>query len=238
MDDDKDFLEELSRSYFTSPNYDEFVSNEDTMASSQPEISAEAASRQPELSVEAASCQPESSAVAASHQPKVRVQKRDCVACGDTKDPVDLSKAPCEHEYCGDCLTHLFQDAMDTEFLFPPQCCKHPIPFEENRHFLDAEVARKFPEKELEYSTSNRTYCHNPLCVSFIPQNRHEDSVAVCGECDARTCIACKRASHDGDCPDDAELQEVLRMAEAQGWQRCTNCRNLVELNRGCNHVM
>lgn len=80
--------------------------------------------------------------------------------------------------------------AMDTEFLFPPRCCEHPIPFEDNRHLLDAEVARKFPKKALEYSTPNRTYCHNPLCVGFIPQNQHEDSVAVCGEYDAHALSA------------------------------------------------
>ena len=49
----------------------------------------------------------------------------------------------------------------------------------------------------------------------------------------------CKRAAHPlgQDCPDDAELEAVLKMGERSGWRRCYKCRTLVELVQGCTHI-
>ncbi|KAK7753913.1 hypothetical protein SLS62_004011 [Diatrype stigma] len=180
---------------------------------------------------------PESSDWATSRQQEAGVQKRHCEACRDPKHSAELAKAPCGHEYCRGCLTHLFQDAMLDESLFPPRCCNQHIPLAQNRLFLDSEVAREYPKKALEFSTPNRTYCHNQHCASFIPQEQCLELVAACEACDARTCIACKGPAHGGDCPNDGQLQEVLRLAIEQGWQRCSNCWGMIELHTGCNHM-
>lgn len=49
--------------------------------------------------------------------------------------------------------------------------------------------------------------------------------------------MTCKGASHHGDCPNDESLHQVLQLAGQQLWQRCQNCRAMIELNVGCNHI-
>jgi hypothetical protein len=49
----------------------------------------------------------------------------------------------------------------------------------------------------------------------------------------------CRRVAHrpGQDCPDDWELDEVLRLGDRSGWRRCFKCRTLVELSQGCTHM-
>ncbi len=49
----------------------------------------------------------------------------------------------------------------------------------------------------------------------------------------------CKREAHriGQDCPADKDLEIVLEMGEKNGWRRCYNCRNLIELTHGCYHM-
>lgn len=49
----------------------------------------------------------------------------------------------------------------------------------------------------------------------------------------------CKRNAHPTgkDCPEDWELDQVLKMGDKAGWRRCYKCRNLVELVEGCTHM-
>lgn len=183
-------------------------------------------------------CQPESSVWAASRQTVRTRQKRACDACGEHKHFAELSRAPCQHEYCRECLSRLFRDAMVDESLFPPRCCKQPIPLDKSRLFLDADVVRQFRHKALELSTPNRTYCHNTRCGAFIPRGANcSDTIATCADCHRQTCTACKGASHAGDCPNDEQLQQAIQLAREQGWQRCQNCWSMVELETGCYHM-
>ena len=219
--DDLEFLEKLSCIYITGT--EGIDSDADTAH---------------DLNEQDMGLQAESSSWAASRAPQNK-PKRRCVACGDQKHFAEMAKAPCEHEYCRACLEHLFRDAMIDESFFPPRCCKQPIPLDKNQIFLVAEVARQFREKALEFSTPNRTYCHDPKCAAFIPPTNYDkaEAIATCDTCEGRTCMNCKKAQHGGDCPDDEELSQVLQLAREQGWQRCQNCWRLVELNTGCNHM-
>lgn len=180
---------------------------------------------------------PESSTWAASRRSAKARQKRTCIACGDRKHFARLAKAPCSHEYCRECFSRLFRDAMVDESLFPPRCCKQSIPLDKSRLFLNAEVVQQFRKKAIEFSTPNRTYCHRQQCAVFIPPNNCTGPTALCDECGHHTCTTCKGASHSGDCPNDGPLQQVIELAREQGWQRCQNCWGMVELNTGCNHM-
>ncbi|RYO75013.1 hypothetical protein DL766_007819 [Monosporascus sp. MC13-8B] len=237
--EEDDFLDKLSCIYVTGiedeADTDSGDDGEETAATSwkrRPESSAWAASRRPPPP-------------RGGSRPRQQ-QKRNCEACGDRKHFAELARAPCRHEYCRGCLGRLFENAMVDETLFPPRCCKQPIPLHQNLVFLDADVARRFRGKAVEFSTPNRTYCHDGRCRAFVPPSRYvhdaEDGGSVaatarCGECGARTCTACKGAAHRGDCPHDVQLQQVIRLAREQGWQRCRNCWGMVELNMGCNHM-
>ncbi|KAI0377895.1 hypothetical protein F5Y04DRAFT_167402 [Hypomontagnella monticulosa] len=180
--------------------------------------------------------QPESSAWGASRVRKEQ-KLRPCNACGDEKPSAELAQTPCRHRYCRECLAQIFQHASRDESLFPPRCCKQPIPLEENQVFLDANVIQEFRQKSVEFSTPRRTYCHNSRCGRFIPPANYANDTATCGGCGHRTCITCKGASHVGDCPNDEQLQQVIQLAGQQHWQRCQNCSAMVELNMGCNHI-
>ncbi|KAJ3579468.1 hypothetical protein NPX13_g1094 [Xylaria arbuscula] len=181
--------------------------------------------------------QPESSAWAASRQVGTARQKRSCEACGEQKHFAALSRAPCQHEYCRECLSQLFRNAIVDESLFPPRCCKQPIPLDKSQLFLDSNVVVQFRRKAVEFSTPNRTYCHNTSCAAFIPASNYSYTTATCNDCHEQTCNTCKSASHEGDCPNDQQLQQVIQLAREQGWQRCQNCWGMVELNTGCHHM-
>ncbi|KAK8028452.1 hypothetical protein PG991_005508 [Apiospora marii] len=175
----------------------------------------------------------ESSAWAASRPH----QTRECISCGDRRHFTNVSRAPCQHEYCRECLLRLFEESMRDETLFPPRCCKKPIPLEKNILFLPQAVVKAFHKKSLEFSTPNRTYCHRKECLGFIPPARYMNGIAHCHDCGAKTCINCKGASHSDDCPYDERLQQVITLARSQGWQRCKKCWTMVELRTGCYHI-
>ncbi|KAI1822268.1 hypothetical protein F4861DRAFT_515432 [Xylaria intraflava] len=180
--------------------------------------------------------QPESSSWAASRKPEIS-ERRPCAACGETRHFVDLAKAPCEHEYCSECLKNLFQNAMSDESLFPPRCCRQAIPIDPNRLFLGGDLVQQFKKKAVEFSTPNRTYCHQPACSAFIPPSAIKNGVARCPNCTAETCTTCKKVRHEGDCPADAELKRVLLIARQKKWQRCKSCSNMVESTGGCFQI-
>ncbi|KAI1266436.1 hypothetical protein F5Y18DRAFT_416309 [Xylariaceae sp. FL1019] len=181
--------------------------------------------------------QPESSSWAATRKSKRSSQRRKCLACCNIKHFTDLARVPCGHEYCRDCLQHLFRDAMTDESLFPPRCCRQSIPVETNRLFLPAGLIHQFKAKSVEFSTPNRTYCHRPTCSMFIPLQNIDEGVAQCGSCGERSCSTCKGAAHQGDCPFDQELHRVLQIARQERWQRCPKCYTMIQLEFGCFHM-
>ena len=164
--------------------------------------------------------------------------KRKCTACQEELVSFDLVAAPCAHEYCKDCVQHLFSAAVNDESLFPPKCCGQPITIASVGDFLTRDIRRSFEEKETEYATANRTYCHRSTCSKFIRSQHIANDVAVCPGCRAQTCTMCKAAVHRGrDCPKDEELQQVLKLAEQKSWQRCYRCRRVTEKSEGCNLI-
>ena len=184
--------------------------------------------------------EPEGSAWAAQRkkQQESGALNRQCEACRDAKKYFDLVQAPCRHEYCRDCVRDLFRASLTDESLFPPKCCRMPIPLKTVGIFLNGKLKVEFEEKKVEFGTPNRTYCSRPTCSVFIKSDNVVDDTAVCPDCLAQTCTICKAEAHAGmDCPDDTALQTILELAQANGWQRCYACRRMVELDIGCNHM-
>ncbi|KAK5164724.1 hypothetical protein LTR04_001645 [Oleoguttula sp. CCFEE 6159] len=158
-----------------------------------------------------------------------------CVVCQEGKEAIHV--APCQHEYCFECLEELFRTSMTDESLFPPRCCRQPIPLDTVATCLPAHLVATFETKKVEFETVNRTYCSSPTCSAFIPAQAIDGDVATCQGCSTRTCTICKGAAHSGDCPNDEALQQLLETATTAGWQRCQSCRRFIELNHGCNHI-
>jgi hypothetical protein len=171
---------------------------------------------------------------------KAAVPGRPCVACTEHHPASNLARSPCGHEYCRNCLKSLVTASFTDETLFPPKCCGQTIPIDTCRPFLTAETVGQFNAKKLEFDTPNRTYCHRQACSAFVPPQYVRGDIAYCvrDTCRARTCAVCKAASHVGsDCPENGATQDMLRMAAAEGWQRCYACARFVELETGCNHI-
>lgn len=179
----------------------------------------------------------ESSAWAVSRQ-KASTTDRHCTACDSTKPLFDVCQTPCGHFYCQECIETLFQLSASDETLFPPRCCRKNISLQSVRIYLSAAVIQTFEKKSVEFETSDRTYCSRPDCSSFIAAPNITGEQATCQDCGTQTCTICKNNVHHGDCPQDIATQQVLETGREHGWQRCYNCRRLVELDFGCNHMV
>ncbi|KAL2838628.1 IBR finger domain protein [Aspergillus pseudoustus] len=179
----------------------------------------------------------ESSAQATRRNGRSRPRDRQCVACREQADFVNVIRAPCQHEYCRPCLANLFELSMTDESLFPPRCCRQTINLTTARIFLKSDLVEQYEKKKVEFETPNRTYCYSLDCGAFINMSYINGDVATCHNCGHTTCTNCKRRAHTGDCPDDTALQQLLTTAQNNGWQRCFSCWRMVELDHGCNHM-
>jgi hypothetical protein len=182
----------------------------------------------------------ESTGPSTSKSTESAVNMRDghrCVACQEDKKFLEVARVRCGHEYCQDCLIALFEASMTDESLFPPRCCRQRFDIGQLRVFLKPDVVTRFREKAVEFTASNRVYCSRSTCLAFIPPSKIDGDHARCSSCNQGTCAICNLAWHSDDCPQDTALQALLETATENGWQRCTSCRRLVELDTGCNHM-
>lgn len=179
----------------------------------------------------------ESSARAESRHQRSAVVFRHCVACDSEKSLIDVFRTRCGHDYCQECLSTLFRLATTDEALFPPRCCRQVIPFQPVKLYLSSALVQTFEAKSIELKSSNRMYCSQPTCSSFISSDNIDGERATCRACGTHTCTICKNKAHNGDCPEDTAIQQTLETGQEQGWQRCYSCRRLVELDMGCNHI-
>ena len=167
----------------------------------------------------------------------------ECTSCFDdipNKKAVLLS---CRHRYCSACFSQLVGTAVRTETTFPPKCCLQEIPRKTMLAHLSSKDIAHFDEKALEYAVAvgNRYYCASPECAKWIDVRRARgfEGSLECPHCQFTVCTMCRGAAHatNEDCPNDFGLDATLQQAERAGWQRCYNCRAVVELNTGCRHI-
>ena len=160
-----------------------------------------------------------------------------CVACNMCEEENDMVHVPCGDYYCKHCTIQLFSLSMKDESLFPPRCCRQPIPLELVSIVLGAELQENFEHKAIEFFTADRTYCSQSTCGGFIPPISIKNEKATCPECGLITCTTCKNAEHEGDCPANPEHQALMELAAKEGYQKCYQCKRLVEISTGCNHM-
>jgi hypothetical protein len=165
-------------------------------------------------------------------------EEHQCEVCFTNFRAANLVSLPCGMRYCKQDLQGLFVRATTDETLYPPRCCGESIPLQLIQPELSVDELQAFREAEVEFTTTNRTYCSNVRCGKFVPPVDITDGRAACKSCDMDTCTLCKHEYHlGGDCPDDPSILETLALADEQGWQRCYSCRAMVELEYGCNHM-
>jgi hypothetical protein len=165
------------------------------------------------------------------------MHQQECIACTDLLLPYSIVRVPCDHLYCSNCVTTLFEEAINDEARFPPKCCARPIPLDLVKYYLNPYKILLYERKTVEYATQNRTYCSREGCNAFVDPASIKEEVASCNKCYQRTCTTCKRKFHDGDCPKDSTDELLVKIAAEKGWQRCSSCRQFVERRSGCNHM-
>lgn len=166
-----------------------------------------------------------------------RTTMLQCEVCSEEKESGAIYQLHCDHLYCSVCLQRLAEASMTDESLFPPRCCRKPIPIERISASLTPDIVERFNVRKLEMETPNRIYCSSRECSSFIHPHNVVADLATCQKCGIVTCAICKAESHAGDCPSDPAIQNLRQLSSEKGWQSCYNCHRVIELTMGCNHI-
>ena len=167
----------------------------------------------------------------------------ECTSCFDEVPHKNAVTLPCCHKYCSACFSQLITTAIVNEDTFPPKCCAQEIPRSTLRQHLSSKQLTDYDQKSLEYAVAigSRYYCARPDCAQWINTRLSQapGGILKCSHCDFYTCGFCRGPQHaeHEDCPHDFGLDATLEEAERAGWQRCYNCRAMVELNTGCRHI-
>ncbi|KAI9836051.1 MAG: hypothetical protein M1819_001662 [Sarea resinae] len=126
----------------------------------------------------------------------------------------------------------------------PPRCCTQDhIPLKHVERLFNDKFKILWNKKYQEYTTKNRIYCPNKGCGEWIkPANIHVEAggrkCGKCSRCKTKVCCSCNGKWHRSrECPNDEETKRIVEIAKTEGWQRCYNCRAMVELKEGCNHM-
>lgn len=173
----------------------------------------------------------------AEEQPSTQDEPNTCVVCQDDLPPERL-QVPCGDSYCYGCARRLFHLSMKDDSLFPPRCCGKDIPFTTVQHLFDQGSGEVFRRRQVELSTTDRTYCSDQACSAFIEVEHVANNRATCPSCGLETCIICKGQAHEGeDCAQDPAVIALMALAETEGMKQCHSCRRLVEISFGCNHM-
>jgi hypothetical protein len=76
--------------------------------------------------------------------------KYECISCYDTFDQRLIITCPCEHRYCQECITKVFESSIVRGGNYPPQCCKKPIPIEVAQASLTDMIIKKYHTRKFE----------------------------------------------------------------------------------------
>lgn len=164
----------------------------------------------------------------------------ECMVCANTFRGSQTVTLPCGDAWCRRCLSRRFEESIVDESAWPPKCCREEIMLQTAFQLLPTAVRVRFVLKSVEWSTPNRTYCHDRRCSTFIPPDRIQGRRADCPQCDESSCAECKGTYHGRRrCPEVATEEDRMleQMAQTNGWPRCPSCRRYVEITHGCNHM-
>lgn len=170
--------------------------------------------------------------------------ERECDICAEVFPFVEVAQAICGCFYCHDCI--VMHVTVSFHNHIEPECCENTGTWDraDYQFYLTVgeyqdwgDMEKKLDQQRAEYTLPNRIYCSKLSCSILLDSGAVADGKIVCGTCGTATCVACKAHGHEGECPVDGELAEVLRMAEVEQWNRCPTCQALIERTHGCSLV-
>ncbi|KAF8063957.1 hypothetical protein FPV67DRAFT_194747 [Lyophyllum atratum] len=164
-----------------------------------------------------------------------------CMPCGDLIVGEPTLHAPCGHYLCVDCLEDLVTTSIRDESLYPPGCCKQPLPLEALAPFLPMRLQAAFDAKRSEFDVpaSERIFCPSPTCSTFLGSSKGAGESITCTRCNSVMCTLCKLLAHPGEtCSESSSMSSIKTLAKANKWQTCPQCHAIVEKTQGCNHIL
>jgi E3 ubiquitin-protein ligase RNF144 len=151
----------------------------------------------------------------------------------------------CGHHHCRDCLQRNAQSALVNKPFTPARCCTVIAVDVFVRAGALEDTEKKLYETLIEEhgTLQNKIYCYS--CKGFISKaDWGSKRIAICKKCNKNTCRKCGVKSHFGKCEEDvlaannATSEAVIALASAKKWKKCPNCAQLIERDRGCNHML
>lgn len=172
-----------------------------------------------------------------------------CNTCLSDTEPISkCPKLPCTHRMCHDCLKRLFNLSVTDAQHMPPKCCNQEVSTDYVEGLFDGKFKRKWNRRYNEYKFKDRIHCPAKSCGGWIKPSQmnidtsrgatHGRKYGLCNRCKTKVCCLCNNKWHNSrDCPKDTGTREFIELAKQKGWQTCYNCRAIVELKEGCNHM-
>ena len=168
---------------------------------------------------------------------EANTKDKPCIACaGGSGEKRRLS---CGCTYCSPCLRRCIRSGLRNEESWPPECHER-LTEEDIRWTRRPDLLRLWRQMAMEWDSpaSGRLYCSRPACAAFIPRAEGQAGEVRCGACGEGTCGGCRRPWHLGlPCGEEEEEEELMDMMDHYGYASCNNCRRIIELRDGCNHI-
>jgi E3 ubiquitin-protein ligase RNF144 len=159
----------------------------------------------------------------------------ECDAHGCAVAASLIMKLVCSHVYCHECVTKLFNDCVHKDrFQYPPRCCGEAMPFSKCHLFLPTNLVK---DVEAVHAGLERKTPGTAPSVLICLKLRTSREASVRAQN-----VKQRHARHvsSGNMriyPEDPHDQAVKKVAEKAGWQKCSECDRVVQLEIGCFHI-
>lgn len=148
-----------------------------------------------------------------------------------------------QRRICRQCIVDPIEKAIAHEISYPPWIMSSVKGIDDISSLLEPEMVEAYKRKEAEYKmpVTQRTYCSK--CSEFVPSLNGTASpscpMAMCGSCNALTCVRCKKEGESGvhsNCEQD-QGHAFLGLERGAQYQICPKCGRAIERIDGCDEI-
>ncbi|XP_020875616.1 probable E3 ubiquitin-protein ligase rbrA, partial [Arabidopsis lyrata subsp. lyrata] len=182
--------------------------------------------------------------------------EKTCAICIEETDAEHMFFTDkCLHRHCFSCVNKNVEVKLLSRTV--PTClesgCKSELTLESCSQVLTPKLIEMWKRKMKEdlIPHAEKIYCPYPRCSVLMSKTElsseaEQSNVRACIKCYGLFCIDCKVPSHsDLSCAEYKRLHpeppfddmELKCLANDQMWRQCTECKHMIELSDGCNHI-
>ncbi|CAL9224600.1 unnamed protein product [Arabidopsis halleri] len=182
--------------------------------------------------------------------------EKTCAICIEETDAEHMFFTDkCLHRHCFSCVNKHVEVKLLSRTV--PTClesgCKSELTLESCSQVLTPKLIEMWKRKMKEdlIPDAEKIYCPYPRCSVLMSKTElsseaEQSNVRACIKCYGLFCIDCKVPSHsDLSCAEYKRLHpeppfddmELKCLANDQMWRQCAECKHMIELSDGCNHI-